>query len=248
MPVDRQCIGKGLVSCKQAVKTITELTSMVSYRTGTQWKSVFLSTHHPSINAPSIPQGPLVPLAVSDTVVAACFCCRSGIWFISQEFSWLVQETYDCQGKDRRHGFLDFAFPRWGSCKPVGVLHSVEGCPWHLAGMQVHNCRLCTRTSDSPARQRHARWEIIDHQRSTRTLNWGSCLASLLLCLALRNFGACFRWRRRAGGAAFALAPEPFQGILRPSLPDLLWSDTMIISCGTHLSSRTLHCHLMLMS
>ncbi len=114
--------------------------------------------------------------------------------------------------------------------------------------MQVHNCRLCTRTSDSPARQRHARWEIIDHQRSTRTLNWGSCLASLFLCLALRNFGACFRWRRRAGGAAFALAPEPFQGILRPSLPDLLWNDTMIISCGTHLSSRTLHCHLMLMS
>jgi hypothetical protein len=77
MPVDRQCIM--LVSCKQAVKTITELTTMVSYRTGTQWKSVFLSIHHPSINAPSIPQGPLVPLAVGDTVVAAFFCYRSGM-------------------------------------------------------------------------------------------------------------------------------------------------------------------------
>jgi hypothetical protein len=94
-------------------------------------------------------------------------------------------------------------------------------------------CRLCMRTIDSTARQRHGGWEVIDHPWSTRPLNWGSWLAFLFLCLVLRNFSACFRWHRRtAGGTAFALAPEPFQGILRPSLPYLLWSNSMIISCG----------------
>jgi len=119
---------------------------------------------------------------------------------------------------------------------------SVEGWQLHLG------CRLCMRTSDSPARQRHAGWEVVDHQRSTRPLNWGSWLAFLFSCFVFRNFSACFRWHRRtAGGTAFALAPEPFQGILRPSLPYLLWSNSMIVSCGNRLRVRTLHCcHLML--
>ncbi|KAH8941472.1 hypothetical protein BDL97_14G041100 [Sphagnum fallax] len=63
-----------------------------------------------------------------------------------------------------------------------------------------------------------------------------------------RNFNASFRWHRRtAGGTAFALSPEPFQGILRPSLPYLLWSNCIIVSCGNRPRARTLHCcHLML--
>jgi hypothetical protein len=127
-------------------------------------------------------------------------------------------------------------------CQRLVIFPSVEGWQLHLG------CRLCMRTSDSPARQRHAGWEVIDHQRSTRLLNWGNWLAFLLLWLVLRNFSACFRWyRRTAGGTAFALAPEPFQGILRPSLPYLLWSNSMIVSCGNRLRVRTLHsCHLML--
>ncbi|CAM6035070.1 unnamed protein product [Sphagnum compactum] len=120
------------------------------------------------------------------------------------------------------------------------TLHSRAEC--------AANVSLCVRTSDSPARQRHAGWEVIDHQRSTRPLNWGSWLAFLFLCLVLRNFSASFRWHRRtAGGTAFALAPEPFQGILRPRLPYLLRSNSMIVSCGNRLRVKTLHCcHLML--
>jgi len=83
---------------------------------------------------------------------------------------------------------------------------------------QGFGCRLRMRTSDSPTRQGDARCEVIDHQRSARPLNWDCLLASVSLCLVLRNFSARFRWRRRAGGT-FALAPEPFQGILRPRLP-----------------------------
>jgi hypothetical protein len=182
-------------------------------------------------------------LAVGDIVVAAhCWCCSArahlpGILIARPGETWLPTN-----GADRRHGFFDTAFARGVCCQLLVIFPSVEGWQLHLG------CRLCMRTIDSPARQRHAGWEVIDHQRSTRPLNWGSWLAFLFLCLVLRNFSACFRWHRRTtGGTAFALAPEPFQGILRPSLPYLLWSNSMIISCGNRLRIKTLHCcHLML--
>ncbi len=107
---------------------------------------------------------------------------------------------------------ISFAHCRGKCCKVVIVLVIlVERC-------QGFGCRLRMRTSDSPTRQGDARCEVIDHQWSARPLNWDCLLASVSLCLVLRNFSARFRWRRRAGGT-FALAPEPFQGILRPRLP-----------------------------
>jgi hypothetical protein len=107
---------------------------------------------------------------------------------------------------------IPFAHCRGKCCKVMIVLVIlVERC-------QGFGCRLRMRTSDSPTRQGHARWKVIDHQWSARSLNRDCLLASVSLCLVLRNFSARFRWLRRAGGT-FAIAPEPFQGILRPRLP-----------------------------